>query len=127
MWLKDKKNIISLLSIIAVIVIGSVIGIFYVSRPSESNTVEIVSNGKVIKTLNLSTEKNNSFEVENNGKINVIEIKNGRIRVKSADCPDKVCVDSGWLESTDLPIVCLPNKLIIRFTENSDDIDSVSK
>lgn len=127
MLLKDKKNIIILLSIIAVIVIGSVIGIFYVSRPSESNTVEIVSNGKVIKTLNLSTEKNNSFEVENNGKINVIEIKNGRIRVKSADCPDKVCVDSGWLESTDLPIVCLPNKLIIRFTENSDDIDSVSK
>ena len=125
--MKDKKNIIILLSIIAVIVIGSVIGIFYVSRPSESNTVEIVSNGKVIKTLNLSTEKNNSFEVENNGKINVIEIKNGRIRVKSADCPDKVCVDSGWLEYSDLPIVCLPNKLIIRFTENSDDIDSVSK
>ena len=127
MLLKDKKNIIILLSIIAVIVIGSVIGIFYVSRPSESNTVEIVSNGKVIKTLNLSTEKNNSFEVETNGKINVIEIKNGRIRVKSADCPDKVCVDSGWLKSSDLPIVCLPNKLIIRFTENSDDIDSVSK
>ena len=127
MLLKDKKNIIILLSIIAVIVIGSVIGIFYVSRPSESNTVEIVSNGKVIKTLNLSTEKNNSFEVETNGKINVIEIKNGRIRVKSADCPDKVCVDSGWLESTDLPIVCLPNKLIIIFTENGDDIDSVSK
>ena len=44
MLLKDKKNIIILLSIIAVIVIGSVIGIFYVSRPSESNNVEIVSN-----------------------------------------------------------------------------------
>lgn len=123
----SRKVVITLIIILAVILIVSVLGIIYVSRPSETNKVEIVSNNKVLYELNLSTEKNRTFDIESSGGVNTVEIKNGKIRVKSADCPDKVCVDSGWLESSDLPIVCLPNKLIIRFSGETDDIDSVSK
>ena len=46
--------------------------------------------------------------------VNVIEMERGRIRVAEADCPDQVCVRSGWLSDSASPIVCLPHKLVIR-------------
>jgi hypothetical protein len=44
-------------------------------------------------------------------------IEDGEICVSSAECPDKTCVKMGKLRSESLPIVCLPNHLIIRFAE----------
>lgn len=41
-----------------------------------------------------------------------------------ADCPDHTCINSGWLE--DLPIVCLPNKLVIEFAD-ADSADAVAR
>ena len=47
---------------------------------------------------------------------NIIEIKNGRIHMQKADCPDHICMNIGWL--SDVPIVCMPNKLVIEFINN---------
>jgi hypothetical protein len=125
--LKKNKIIIILIILVLLIIIGSVIGIIYVTRPSETNRVVITSDNKIVKTIDLSTEKNQTFDIEYNGNINTVEIKDGKIRVLEADCPDKICVDTGWLKSDSLPIVCLPNKLVIKFESSSDDIDSVAK
>ena len=57
---------------------------------------------------------------------NTIEIKDGKIRVKSAECPDKTCVHMGWLSSSAMPIVCLPNHLVIRFAASDNDVDAVA-
>lgn len=125
--MKKNKIIIILIILVLLIIIGSVIGIIYVTRPSETNRVVITSDNKIVKTIDLSTEKNQTFDIEYNGNINTVEIKDGKIRVLEADCPDKICVDTGWLKSDSLPIVCLPNKLVIKFESSSDDIDSVAK
>ena len=53
------------------------------------------------------------LEIEYEGRVNVIEIKDHRIHVLKAQCPDNTCVSMGWLESA--PIVCLPNRLVIQF------------
>jgi len=43
---------------------------------------------------------------------NTIQIRNGRVRMLKADCKDKRCVKQGYNDL--LPIICLPNKLVVE-------------
>jgi len=57
---------------------------------------------------------------------NAIEVEPGRIRVSDADCPDVLCVRQGWARGGLVPIVCLPNRLVIVFDGGGDgDVDAV--
>lgn len=107
-----------LITVVAVLFIGSIIWVILSHRASESTYVEIVQNNKVIYTFDLSKEKDRTFRIEdNNGGWNEIKIENGRISISDADCPDHTCVKTGVLKSETMPIVCLPHKLVIRFSE----------
>ena len=50
---------------------------------------------------------------------NVIRVEPGRIAVIDADCPDRICVEAGWLSDSASPIVCLPHRLVIRIEKNA--------
>ena len=93
-------------------------------RPKRGKTAVISQNGKVLYRIDLSSEKDRTIEVTYEGRKNTIEIQGGRIHMKCADCPDHICVDTGWLEDGK-PIVCLPNRLVIEF-ENGD-IDGTAR
>ncbi|MFR7670942.1 MAG: NusG domain II-containing protein [Collinsella sp.] len=41
---------------------------------------------------------------------NLIEIKDGRVHVEEADCPNQDCVHQGWVDAAEEQIVCLPHK-----------------
>ncbi|MGE5542463.1 MAG: NusG domain II-containing protein [Bacillota bacterium] len=42
------------------------------------------------------------------------EVSGGRVRMISSDCPDKVCVKTGWISQAGQVIVCLPNRVILK-------------
>ena len=43
-----------------------------------------------------------------------VEIKDGKVAVTEADCPDKICVRHGPTDQTADPIVCLPHTLVVQ-------------
>ena len=55
-------------------------------------------------------------------------VAGGEVFVSQADCPDQVCVAHGFLVSGKEPIICLPNRLVIRFLEDArtDGADAVA-
>ncbi len=59
------------------------------------------------QTVNISTEKGN----------NTVVIKDGKVLVKTADCPDGYCVDHVAVDSVGETIVCLPHRVIIEIKE----------
>ena len=62
-----------------------------------------------------------------NGCVNEIEVRSDSIGIVSADCPDKLCVHQGFISHTGLPVVCLPNKLVIRLREtDSGTVDVIA-
>ena len=62
-----------------------------------------------------------------NGGTNILTIENGTARMSYSDCPDHVCEITGKVRFVGETIVCLPNKLTVTVTGNSDDaIDFVS-
>lgn len=86
-------------------------------RPAPGHVAEIYSDGALRYTVDLDRVREpQRLTVEGPRGVNVILIEPGRIRVESADCPDQVCVNAGWLSDSASPIVCLPHRLVIRLT-----------
>ena len=83
---------------------------------------EIVSNGKVIKTVDLVIPQVFTVEGEH-GEVNTVTVADGKIAVTQANCPDGYCMKRGFCNSG-AQIVCLPNKLVIRFL-GQQEIDGV--
>ncbi|MCM1270528.1 MAG: NusG domain II-containing protein [Ruminococcus flavefaciens] len=121
--MKSKKIWITVC--IVIFLIGVAGSLWMIFKP-HGQTVRIVQNGKTLYTIDLDHSADRTIEVEYQGSKNIIEIKNHRIYVKEAECPDQTCVKMGELKSSAAPIVCLPNKLVIEFTED-DDIDAEVK
>ena len=58
---------------------------------------------------------------------NILEIKDGRIRMIDADCPDRLCIHEAAASRTGETIVCLPHKLSVRILGGApSEYDSIS-
>lgn len=100
----------------AVFVIAAVPALFLM-RPSDGTLVEIVQDGTVLRVIDLSDAPDEDIRIpsKDGGSYNIVSVKGGTISVSEAGCPDHTCVHMGTLKSETMPIVCLPNKLIVRF------------
>lgn len=101
------------------------IWLFISNASSQSMIVGIYKDGSLVEKIDLNSVTGER-EITLSGDFgdNVILVSNGRIEMKSADCPDKICVKHGELKSSSSPIVCLPNKVVIKFEENTDGADA---
>lgn len=116
------KGVKITLAVVIVLFLASAAAAVYMRRPAESVYVAIVQDGVVIRTIDLSTAKDQSFDIPGkNGGYNTVMISDGTICISDADCPDKTCVHTGVLRSEQVPIVCLPHRLVIRYTDEPDN------
>ena len=91
--------------------------------PSEDAVcAEVWSEGKLLCTLDLQSDR--TMTVTSDHGVNEITVKDGKIAVTHADCPDGYCMARGWC-SSGTQIVCLPNRLVIRFVREQQ-IDGIS-
>lgn len=122
----DKRNFITkkdLIIIFAVVVFSVLLFLFFsLSTKGQSEYVQIIYEGDVIDTLPLDADR--EYSPVTNENI-VIEIKDNKARFKTSDCPDKVCVNTGWLSSPGQTAVCLPNKISIVIQTSAPDKDAV--
>ncbi len=105
--------------VIAVLLIFA--GVFYYfTLPGDAgNTAEISVDGNIVDVVSLSGENDGVYKIE--GMNISYEIKDGEIAIISSDCPDKVCIDDGFISLGGQKIVCLPNKTVISIPRDSDD------
>lgn len=77
-----------------------------------SNVAEasLYHEGKLFKQLKLDKDQE---IILLNGKM-LVEVKEGRIRVRKSDCPRQICVNTGWIRHPGETIVCVPNKVLIE-------------
>ncbi len=125
--MKKEERIIKLgdVIVIALLLTASLI-IFLSSLPSRSKeiTEAIISvDGQEYARYPLDTDR--EIKIEQNGHVNIIEIKDGAVRVKSADCPDRTCVNQGFIEKGGEVIVCLPARLTVTLDKTDSQFDSV--
>ena len=96
---------------------------------SGGNAVGVYQDGELVKMIYLPhTGETEMLEISGVAGGNTIEVSKDGVRVISAGCPDQVCVAHGFLVSGKEPIICLPNRLVIRFQEDArpDGADAVT-
>ena len=109
--------------IFALILVVCLAASFSFLMPSEASTrAEITSQGQLVKTVDLHVDQEFTVETEDGG-YNVITVQNGKIGVSEATCPDHYCMKRGYCNSG-TEIVCLPNRLVIRFL-GQQEIDAI--
>lgn len=67
-----------------------------------------------------------------NGYTYTIRVEEGRARVLTADCPDRVCVVTGWLSRPGQLAACVPGRMLLRVEAGTadaspGDVDVVSR
>ena len=59
---------------------------------------------------------------------NRLIIRDGEARIEEVDCPDKLCVHQGRISHTNESIVCLPHRISVRITGETEAApDAVTK
>lgn len=120
--MKNRKLTLLYIITAAIFITAAVFSLIILTyRPTQ--TVEILQDEKVLYIIDLTAAQNQTITIDCEDGSNTVEILDGRIRVKEADCADNTCVKMSWLDGG-APIVCLPHRLVIRFVENSD-VDAV--
>jgi hypothetical protein len=109
------KTKVWVIGILAALLLCGGCALWLSTRSAPGMVANIYVDGECIHCVDLSqVTETETYTVEDDLGVNVIQIEPGRIRVLEADCPDQVCVDAGWLTDSAAPIVCLPHRLVIR-------------
>ena len=108
-----------LIGLILLLCVGS--SLIFLSDNAPAAVAEIRSDGVLVRTVNLKEDQD--FTVPCPGGYNIITVKDGKIAVTGADCPDHYCMERGFC-SRGTPIVCLPHKLVIEFV-GEQEIDGL--
>jgi len=97
---------------------GILTALFFLPQTA-SDRAQILCDGQVLMTLDLNQNQTQPITTEYG--TNTVEVKDGKIAVTQADCPDGYCMQRGWCDSG-ADIVCLPHRLVIRFLQSDMDL-----
>ena len=123
-----RKGDMILLAILAVIgvVIAGIYG-FKMWRQNQLHTsasayyVQVDVNNRAEALLPMNVDGEFTFNNIYSKGENILHIKDGKVSMHSANCPDQVCVYQGELEPpTIVPIVCMPNVVYVSILERSE-------
>lgn len=93
-----------------VLLVVSVAGIFITKEALPRGTdVTIEINGEPAYTFPLNVDR--MIPVSSSYGETLVEIKEGRVRIREAHCPNRICVKQGWVSKG--VIICLPNKILV--------------
>lgn len=114
MEMKDKDTIKKRdIVLAAVLLILGITGVIIVKYGLKSgNTADVYIDDKLVQTIDMSVDDEYTFQTDKGS--NTVEVRNGAVSMKSADCPDKVCVRMGTKNRNGETITCLPHKLVIE-------------
>lgn len=125
-----KKNALWAMLFFAVICISIAVIIVRSHSVKDGKTAKIIQDGSVVQTIDLEHAVSPyEFTVTNSrGGTNTIRVEKGRIAVTEASCPDKICVNRGFIDSGVFPITCLPNRLSVVIADTAADngIDAIT-
>ena len=108
-----------------IILIAAVLAISLISLAAIKMTQK---DGKeVYKT---SIKKDQIYQIPEENGTNVMQIKDGKVTMKEADCKDQICADHKAIEKSGETIVCLPHKVVIEIQSEDgkeQELDGVTQ
>jgi|SRR5690554_3868321 len=119
---KADKIFLAILLVVSIALYGSIQ--WLVSASTSDQKVAIVTY-KEKEVLRIDMANDGTYTVDGTLGDVIIEVKDNKIRVAEETSPYNICSIQGWVEYARVPIVCLPNHvmILIQSTTNNDDED----
>jgi len=100
------------------LVICSVLSVILWTWQPTGQTAAIYSDGQLFCYIDLNSPNDwHDVTVTYGNGENTIHMDADGVSVSAASCPDQLCVKQGTL--CNIPIVCLPNRLVIKWIHNT--------
>ena len=123
------KTVKLLTALCAVIFVAALIGTAVMLQKSGADDIVVSVDGEVLYSGPGKAEEPLHVRAVYGEGSNLIRIDARGVCVEWADCAGQECVHMGYLKNKNLPIVCLPHRMVIRFAEaaKDDGLDAVSQ
>ncbi len=121
-----RNDIILVAVLLVLVIIG---GIYLFVFRSSGNFVRVTVDGKLYNEYLLSQNIVEDIYTGNNGEhLNRLVIKDGKVFVETANCPDGICSKHRAVFRDGESIICLPHRVVITVLtdETTDAPDAVS-
>lgn len=119
---KSKRVKLGDLIIILILLVISIIPFYFLLSPMrESNNIIAVIkvDDKQVKKLSLNHDI--VWKYQHGNKLNVVKVKNHKIRMIDANCKDQICVKDGWKSKIGDTIICLPHKFLVELKVENEN------
>lgn len=116
---KTKGDLILIVALVAFGLGALIYNHVIVPRRGQASRVVIEIEGEVVQELNL-LRNGEGIRFTSQRGYNVVEIKDGKVRISEADCPDQICVNTGWREHVGQVIVCMPHHFVVKIEGSAD-------
>ncbi|MDF2634085.1 MAG: hypothetical protein K0R78_959 [Pelosinus sp.] len=117
--------------LIGILLILSLIGIILsiILFPAQANTVaEIRVDNKLYKTVTLQPGYNEEFRIGGQTEYAIIQVQDGKIRIRQDDSPRQIGVQTGWISKPPQQVVNLPYRIVIHLVSNNSlDVDDIAR
>jgi hypothetical protein len=120
---------------VAIVMIVLALGLWgFAARQSAQSAAAVVllRDGQIVRSWSASElTRGGELTLTSNGLHYEFEWRDGRIRFAKADCPDQVCVLSGWVGRRGSIAACVPGGLILKAadagsaTTETDEVDVI--
>lgn len=119
---KADKIFLAILLVVSIALYGSIQ--WLVSASTSDQKVAVVTY-KDKEVLRIDMKNDGTYTVDGTLGDVIIEVKDNKIRVQEETSPYNICSIQGWVEYARVPIVCLPNHvmILIQAAQNDDDED----
>ena len=120
---RNAKLNIALATIIVLAAVGAFAAVRLLGASTSQDTAQVVVKDADGTEYELPLSQNAKTTVKSSAGTNVVQVKNGRVRVLDADCPNQDCVHQGWISTSGQQIVCLPHKLTVDIVDENGSAD----
>ena len=117
-----KKDMILIVAVLAISLIS--LAAIKMTQKDGKEVIVTVDGKEVYKT---SIKKDQIYQIPEKNGTNVMQIKDGKVTMIEATCPDHYCMKQKAVDEHGGSIICLPNKVVIEGENTAEDSESSPK
>ena len=117
-----KKDMILIAAVLAISLIS--LAAIKMTQKDGKEVIVTVEGKEVYKT---SIKKDQIYQIPEKNGTNVMQIKDGKVTMIEATCPDHYCMKQKAVDEHGGSIICLPNKVVIEGENTAEDSESSPK
>lgn len=120
-----KSTVILAFVTLLIFVVSGAAAWYSYHKSNADKTAYIYHGDELLYTIDLNAvTEPYTIEINTEDGSNTVEVHSGAIGVTDADCPDRICVDTGFIGDGAMPVICVPHKLMIVVRDRGGDVDA---